>query len=90
MLYKDTGRILEYRHLRRDPKYKDTWNIYAAYEFRQLSQKVGSRVKGTDTIYILHKMDVTQDRLKEVTYRNSSVMSSPPMWSQIGRDLLLG
>ena len=37
-----TGRMIEYRNLRRDPKYKYAWNIYAASEFLRLSQVVGT------------------------------------------------
>ena len=67
MLDTDTERILEYTHIRREPKYKDEWNIHPDNEFRQLSQEVGGRVKVTDTIYILHKRDIPQDRSKYVT-----------------------
>ena len=64
----DTGSMLYYRHLRRYPKYKDAWNISSANEFGKLAQGVGSRVKGTDTIYFLHKRVVPQDIFKYVTY----------------------
>ena len=68
VLDKDTGSILEYIHLRRDPKYKDAWNISAANKFGRLSQRVGGRVKVSDTIYFVHKRGVPQDRFKDVTY----------------------
>ena len=54
----DRRRMLEYRHLRRYPKYKDAWNIYSSNEYGQLAQGVGGRVKGTYTIYFVHKKDV--------------------------------
>ena len=64
----DRGRMLEYRHLRQYPKYKYSWNISASNEFGRLEQGVGGRIKGTYTIYFVHKKDVPQDRLKDVTY----------------------
>ena len=67
VLYTDTGRILKYRHLKRDPKYKDAWNISAVNEFGRVAQGVDGRVKGTETIYFVHKRDVTQDIFKDVT-----------------------
>ena len=46
---------------------KYTWNISAANEFGQLAQGLGSRVKGTDTIYVVHIRDVPRAIFKEVT-----------------------
>jgi len=47
-----TGRLLNYRQLLRDPKYKKGWDISAANESRQLAQGVGSRIKGTIPQYV--------------------------------------
>ena len=67
----DTGRMLEYRHPRRDPKYKKSWNIFAANGFGRLAQGLGSRLKVTDTIYFAHKRDVPQEILKDITYKKN-------------------
>ena len=45
-----TGKMLNYRQLRRDPKYSAEWNVSAANEFGRLANGVGGRVKGTKTI----------------------------------------
>jgi hypothetical protein len=64
----ETGRMLEYRQLRRDPRYKETWERSAANDFGMLAQGVGNRVKGTNTIFFIHKSEVPPDRFKDVTY----------------------
>ena len=63
-----TGKQLNYRELRRHPEYQDDWNLSSANEFGRLAQGVGGRVKGTNTIFFIHKSQVPADRLKDVTY----------------------
>ena len=63
-----TGKMLNYRQLRRDPKYKIQWDKSAANEFGRLAGGVGNRVKGTKTIEFIRKCDVPQSRMKDVTY----------------------
>ena len=63
-----TGKMLNYRQLRRDPKYKIQWDKSAANECGRLADGVGNRVKGTKTIEFIHKCDVPQSRMKDVTY----------------------
>lgn len=64
----ETGKLLEYRQLLRDPKHKEIWNRAAANEFGRLAQGVGGRVEGTNTIQFIHKHEIPQDRWKDVTY----------------------
>ncbi|KAK1740972.1 hypothetical protein QTG54_008224 [Skeletonema marinoi] len=63
-----TGKMLNYRALIRDPKYRKEWLISAANEFGRLAQGVGDRVKGTNTIHFIHQTEVPVDRMKDVTY----------------------
>ena len=63
-----TGKQLNYRELRRHPEYQDDWNLSSANEFGRLAQGVGGRVKGTNTIFFIHKSQVPADRMKDVTY----------------------
>ena len=63
----DTGELLEYRHLLKHPKFKEAWEIAAANEFGRLAQGIRD-IKGTDTIHFIHKSNIPQDRLKDVTY----------------------
>ena len=64
----ETGKLLEYRQLLKHPKFKEDWNVSAANKFGQLAQGIGGRIKGTDTIKLIKKSDVPQDRFKDVTY----------------------
>ena len=64
----DTGKLLEYCQLLRDPKHKEIWTKAGANKFGSLAQGVGGRIDGTNTIYFVHKHEIPQDRLKDVTY----------------------
>lgn len=64
----DTGKLLEYRQLLRDPKHKELWTKAGANELGRLAQGVGGRIDGTNTIFFIHKHEIPQDRLKDVTY----------------------
>ena len=61
-----TGKQMEYRHLIRDPDFKEEWLLSGANEFGRLAQGVGGRIKGTNTIFFIHKNQVPQGRT--VTY----------------------
>ena len=63
-----TGKMLNYRQLRRDPKYKAKWNISAANKFECLANGVRGRIKGTKTIKFIRKRDVPENRMQDVTY----------------------
>jgi hypothetical protein len=60
--------MLEYCRLLHDPKHKAIWSKAGANEFGQLAQGVGGRIDGTNTIFFVHKHEIPQDRLKDVTY----------------------
>ncbi len=64
----ETGHVLKYRKLISHPKYREAWMHSSANEFGRLAQGVGNRIKGTDTIFFIHKYQVPQDRWKDVTY----------------------
>jgi hypothetical protein len=51
VLDKDTGKLLEYRQLLRDPKHKEIWTKAGANEFSRLAQEEGGRIDGTNTIF---------------------------------------
>jgi hypothetical protein len=68
VLDQDTGKVLEYCQLLRDPKHKVIWSKAGANKFGRLAQGVGGRIDGTNTIFFVHKHEIPQDRLKDVTY----------------------
>ena len=65
----DTGEYLKYRQLIRSPKHSVIWNKSSANEFGRLAQGLpDGRVKGTNTIFFIHKNLVPKERMKDVTY----------------------
>ena len=54
----ETGQLLKYHALLQHPTYKDAWNLLAANKFGRLAQEVGERIKGTNTIYFIHKSEI--------------------------------
>ena len=64
----DTGQLLEYRQLLKNPKFKEIWTRSAADEFGRLAQGIGGRIKSIHTIHFIHKREIPADRLKDVTY----------------------
>ena len=63
-----TGNLLEYRHLIKDPRYKEIWGVSFGDEIGRLAQGLKGRVEGTNTIFFIHKHQVPYDRRKDVTY----------------------
>ena len=57
----DTGNLLEYRHLIKHPKYKDTWSNSFGKEIRRSATT-------TETIFFISKTDIPQDRKGGETY----------------------
>ena len=66
VLDKETGKILEFRQLRNQPKYKDIWNTSYFNELVRLCQDVGhgtigpqqQQIKGTNIFRIIHYEDI--------------------------------
>ena len=64
----DTGEMLEFRQLRKHPKYKKIWDTSYANELGRLCQGVGKnstnpmmqRVKGTDTFRVIRYEDISK------------------------------
>ena len=63
----DTGRSLEYRHLIRDPKYKEVWNNSMSNEIGRLAQG-NIRVQGTNTMFFITYESIPINRRKNMTY----------------------
>jgi hypothetical protein len=65
---KATGNMLNYCQLLRHPKYSADWQLSSANEFGRLTNGVGGRVKGTNTIKFIKKSKIPRDRQCDVTY----------------------
>ena len=64
----ETGGSLEYRHLIKLDKHKNTWVECFSNELGRLAQGVRYSVKGTDTIFSLAHEKIPTYRTKDVTY----------------------
>ena len=72
----DTGNTMEYRQLRRHPKYKQTWETSYCNELGCICQGIGrgdngpkkQRVARTETFKFIRFEDIPQDRRKEVCH----------------------
>jgi hypothetical protein len=66
---KDTGKLLNYRQLMKNPKYKNAWSLSAANKFGRLANGIGGRIKQpTNTIQFISQNKVPADRRIDVTY----------------------
>ncbi len=61
ILDKEIGDVLEYRHLLKNPKYKEVWSQSFSREIHQLSNM-------TKTISFLTKPEIPQAQRKDITY----------------------
>ena len=77
VLNKDTGELMEYRHLTGNPKYREIWGQAYGNELDRLAQGVEGRVKGTNTIFFISKEDLPASRWKDVTYGHIVVNYRP-------------
>ena len=72
----ESGKLLEHRQLRRDPKHKVVWDKSYANEIGRLCQGVGKhptkpatpRVTGTDTMRPIKFCDIPRDRVSDVAH----------------------
>ena len=64
----DTGEMLEYRHLMKNPKYRQPWGHSFGNEVGRLAQGMPGRVKGTDTMRFVEMCEIPSERRKNITY----------------------
>ena len=68
VLDEDIGKIMEYRNLMKNPKYRLLYRKSYAKEIDQLAQVITGLVEGTSTICFVQNTDVPIDRWRGVTY----------------------
>ena len=74
VLGKTSGQSLQYRQLRKHPKFAHIWNTSYANELGRLFQGIGkgskgprqNRVEGTNTFQLIKFSDIPQDRRHEI------------------------
>ena len=65
----ETGKLLNYKQLMRDTKYKKRLSTSSENEFGRLANGVGRRIKNpTNTIKFVKKKDVPNNRQKDFMY----------------------
>ena len=68
VLDEDTGELMEYRHLMKNPKYCQLYGKSYAKELGRLAQGMHGQVEGTITIFFIDKSDVPSARWRDATY----------------------
>ena len=62
VLEEDTGELMEYHHLMRNPKCCQLYGKSYAKELVRLAQEMPGQVEGTNTIFFINKADVPSAR----------------------------
>jgi hypothetical protein len=63
----DSGKMMNYRQLRKHPKFNKAWATSSANKFGRLASGVVGRIKGMKTIRFIHQDDVPPKRRKDIT-----------------------
>ena len=82
----DTGKLLNYRQLMQNTKYKKTWSLSSANEFGRLANGIGGRIKKpTNTIEFIFQHKVPSDWMKDVTYQKKlNPIEHGSLWGETG------
>jgi hypothetical protein len=76
VLNNNTGKLMEMRHLLRDPKYTKLWGKLYTKVLGQLAQGV-SGIKGTDTIVFIKYGNILLNRRRHIAYGKTVVTYQP-------------
>ena len=61
--------MLEYHHLLQNPTTHKAWSFPEGNEFGWLAWGMRGQIKGTNTIFVVHKSKIPPERFKDVIYR---------------------
>ena len=64
----ETGDMMEYRHLLKNPKYREVWSKAFGKEIGRLAQGQKGVVEGTNALFFIKYEDIPLDRKKDITY----------------------
>ena len=68
VLDKDTKELMEYCGLMKNPKYRKLYAQSYTKELVSIAQGMTGQVKGTNTMFFIHKKELPIDRWRDVTY----------------------
>ena len=77
VLDKETGELVEYKKLRKNPKYRPLYRNSCAKEIGRLAQGMPGLVEETNTMFFIEETAVPTDRWKDVTYERIVVDYRP-------------
>ena len=77
VLNEETGELMEYRHIMKNPKYRQLYETSYSKELGRLAQGMPGKAEGTNTIYFIDKADIPAERWKDVTYGRVVVAYRP-------------
>ena len=77
VLNKETGELMDYRHLIGNPRYRALWSKSYVNKLGRLLQVMPGRVKGIDTIFFINKANIPSYCCKDVTYGRIFVSYRP-------------
>ena len=77
VLNEETGELMEYRHIMKNPKYRQLYATSYSKELGCLAQGIPGKVEGTNTIYFIDKAEIPAERWKDVTYGRVVVAYRP-------------
>ena len=67
-LNEEIGKLVDYRHIMKNPKYCQLYATSYRKELGSLAQGMSGQAEGTNTIYFIDKTDIPVERWKDVTY----------------------
>ena len=75
VLDEETGQLMEYRQLRKHPKYAANWTTSYSNEMSRICQGIGKITEGTEqciqgtyTFFVINYHNIPDNRHKEITY----------------------
>ena len=68
VLNEETGKLMEYSHIMKNPKYSQLYATSYSKDLGRLSKGIPGQAEGTNTIYFIDKADIPVERWKDVTY----------------------
>ena len=77
VLNEETCELMEYRHIMKNPKYRQIYATSYSKELGRLAQGIPGKAEGTNTIYFIDKANVPAERWKDVTYGHVVVAYHP-------------
>ena len=77
VLNEETGELMEYRHIMKNPKYRQLYATSYRKELGRLAQGMTGHAEGTNTVYFIDKTDIPVERWKDVTYGRVVVAYRP-------------